>query len=87
MIHGFIGRIIDSPSKQQIRVEIKNKVSPGDIIEILTPHGANPQTKVTQTLDKNMNLVDHAQPNTRSTLVLEIDAPFEGIVRRAVGSR
>lgn len=85
MIHGFIGRILDSPGKQQIRVEIRNKVSPGDVIEILTPHGPNPQTKVTQILNKNMILVDHAQPNTHSTLGLEIEAPSRGIVRRING--
>ena len=82
MIHGFIGTIVDTPDKQQITVAVRNKVSPGNTIEILTPRGANPQTVITQVLDKNMTPVDHAQPNTRSTLVLEIDAPSSGIIRR-----
>ncbi|MDY0375655.1 MAG: U32 family peptidase [Desulfobacterium sp.] len=84
MIHGFIGRILDSPGEKQIRVEIKNKVSPGDTIEILTPRGKNPQTTVTQVLNKNMVAVDHAQPNTCSTLVLEMDVPCRGIVRKTI---
>ena len=82
MIHGFIGRIVDSPGRRQITVAVRNKISPGDTIEVLTPQGTNPRTLITQTLDKNMIPIDHAQPNTRSTLVLEIDAPSAGIIRK-----
>jgi putative protease len=82
MIHGFIGRIVGTPGLRQITVAVRNKVSPGDTIEILTPRGTNPKTLITQILDKNMTPIDHAQPNTRSTLVMEIDAPSAGIIRR-----
>lgn len=83
MIHGFIGRIVDSPGKRQITVDVRNKISPGDTIEILTPQGINPSTLITQILDKNMSPIDHGQPNTRSTLVIQIDAPSTGIIRKA----
>ncbi|MCP4118161.1 MAG: U32 family peptidase [Desulfobacteraceae bacterium] len=82
MIHGFIGKILDSGVDRSVTVAVKNKISLGDTIEILTPKGTNPRTVVTGILDKNRNAIEHAQPNTRSTLKIEIDTPLKGIIRK-----
>ncbi len=84
MIHGFIGKIIDASEEGRVTVAIKNKVSRGDTIEILTPSGPNPRTLVTGILDKNHKSIEHAQPNTCSTLEVETDTPLKGIVRKVV---
>jgi putative protease len=82
MIHGFIGKIMDGSQEGRVTVAIKNKISRGDTIEILTPSGPNPRTLVTDILDKNQNPIEHAQPNTCSTLKLEINTPLKGIIRK-----
>jgi len=84
MVHGFIGKIVEISKNRMVTVAIKNKISRGDTIEILTPQGPDPKTRIINILDKNQIPIEHAQPNTLSTLELEIDNPPQGIIRKTL---
>ncbi|MBF0209605.1 MAG: U32 family peptidase [Desulfamplus sp.] len=70
-IHSFIGKIGRKLSSNSILVEIKNRVSVGDTIEILLPKGDAVESKVVEIYDIKNNSVVHAQPNTTSILKIE----------------
>ena len=81
-IHSFLGKIIKIKKENKIVVNIKNKVSIGDIIEVLTFSGPALKSKVLNIFDKNKNPIKHAQPNTCSTLQLEIKCAENQVVRK-----
>ncbi len=82
-IHGFIGKVLEYIHKNKILVDIKNKISIGDSIEILKPEGPSPRTIISDIYDKNANHVTHAQPNTHSTLKIGIKCNTNDIIRKA----
>ncbi len=83
MIHSFIGKVIECRPDNSIVVDIKNKISTGDTIEILRPHGASLKDVISEIFDKNANPVPHAQPNTHSILKIKIKCNPNDIIRKA----
>lgn len=81
-IHSFVGKIIGSTEGQRYRVGIRNKLSIGDTIEILSPKGLPKRTKVVELLDMNKNPIDSAKPNTIAVLKLKIQCQPNDIVRK-----
>ncbi len=82
MIHAFIGKILECRPDRTIKIDIKNKVSIGDSVEILRPKGPSLKTKILDIYDKNNNHIAHAQPNTRSILKIGVKCDTNDIVRR-----
>ncbi len=81
-IHSFVGKVIGCIENQRYRVGIRNKVSLGDTIEILSPKGRPKRTTVTELLDMNQNAIESAHPNTIVTLKLELQCQPNDIVRK-----
>jgi putative protease len=81
-IHSFVGKIIGSNEDQYYRVGIRNKLSLGDTIEILSPKDRPKRTKIVELLDMNKNLIDSAHPNTIAILKLKIQCQPNDIVRK-----
>ena len=81
-IHSFVGKIIGSTEGQRYMVGIRNKLSFGDTIEILSPKGCPKRTKVVELLDMNKNSIDSAHPNTIAILKLKIQCQPNDIVRK-----
>ncbi len=82
MVHRYIGKIISSGSGNTIVLDIKNKISTGDAIEILSPVGPPVKTTVLEIFDTNHQAIPHAQPNTRSTLIVHGSGSPKDIVRK-----
>lgn len=82
MIHSFIGKILKYNPDRTITLDIKNKISVGDSIEILTPKGPSLKTVVSDIYDENSNPVPHAQPNTHSTLKIGTECNANDIIRK-----
>ncbi|MBF0413262.1 MAG: U32 family peptidase [Desulfamplus sp.] len=70
-IHSFIGKIIKYLPDNNILVQIRNKISVGDIIEVLPPKGEAIKSKIIAIYDINNHPILHAQPNSTSILQLE----------------
>ncbi len=70
-IHSFIGKIIRQNIDQSYLVEIRNKLTKDDYIEIISPSGRPEKTRILKLLDSNKKLVDAVHPNTSALLYLE----------------
>jgi len=81
-IHSFIGKIIDCTEDQSYTVGIRNKLSAGDVIEIVSPKGIPKKTKIVKLLDIDKNPMECVHPNTIAVLKLEIQCQPNDIVRK-----
>jgi len=81
-IHSFIGKVMGSAEDNHYRVGIRNKLTKGDIIEILSQKGSPKRTKIQGLFDMENNSIDSAQPNTIAILLLEIQCLPNDIVRK-----
>lgn len=81
-IHSFIGKIITPLPDNHIVVEIRNRASVGDTIEILSPKGEALQSKILAIYDMNNQPIPHAQPNSNSVFKLECSSTPLNIVRK-----
>ncbi len=81
-IHGFVGKIIGMDTPQNYIVEIRNKISLGDFIEILSPRQNPKPFKILELTDiQNYSIAD-AKPNTIALLKIEADCRANDIIRK-----
>jgi len=81
-IHSFIGKIVRQMEDRHYLVGIRNKLCPGDTIEILSPKGRPQRTTVIHLMDMDHNIIDCANPNTMILLKLDMHCQVHDIVRK-----
>nr|NJM01581.1 U32 family peptidase [Desulfobacula sp.] len=81
-IHGFVGKIAGIGEDRKYIVEIRNKVSLGDLIEILSPDGNPKPVRVLELTDLQGNPIASAKPNTTVLMKIEIGCRVNDIVRK-----
>lgn len=81
-IHSFIGKILRCVDPARYEVEIRNKICPGDKIEILSIAGKPRQSVVAELSDLDGVPLDAAHPNTNAMLKLDIQCHPNDIVRK-----
>ncbi len=81
-IHSFIGKIIGSAEDNHYQVGIRNKLTRGDTIEILSSKGSPKKTELLGLFDVENNSIDTAQPNTIAILFLKTQCFPNDIVRK-----
>ena len=62
--------------------DVRNKLTPGDEIEILSPQGPARQTKVLSLTNENGEPVENAKPNTRLLIRIPVQAYHNDIIRK-----
>ena len=81
-IHGFIGKIIECENDNTCRIAVRNRLSKGDTIEILSPAGPGAKIKIDCLYDSKGQEITHAQPNTIAVLRPGIHCHINDIVRK-----
>jgi len=81
-IHGFVGKITGIREDQKYIVEIRNKISLGDVIEILSPNESPKPVRVLELTDIQDNLIACAKPNTTVLMKIEASCRVNDIVRK-----
>jgi U32 family peptidase len=81
-IHSFVGKIVTQKKDCNYLVEIRNKLTKDDIVEIISPTGRPQQTKILKLLDSNRVEVEAVHPNTAALIHLEIQCQPNDIVRK-----
>jgi len=81
-IHGFVGKITGIREDQKYIVEIRNKISLGDVIEILSPNESPKPVRVLELTDIQDNLIACAKPNTTVLMKIEAGCRVNDIVRK-----
>ena len=82
LIHAFIGRILSCTPRGEVTLDVKNKISPGNVVEIVVPRGKPVQSRVKQIVDTSGILLAHGQPNSRVTLILDHTGHPGDIIRK-----
>lgn len=73
----FIGKIEEVSGPGHVKILTKNRLRPGDPIEIKKPRGVTIKNRVTAVLDENGLPAAAARPNMHARLILEKDASCE----------
>ncbi len=81
-IHSFIGKVLENLDSHNCKIEVRNKISINDSIEILSPKASPRQTKVFELLDDNNNPIESAHPNTCARLNIGFQSQPNDIVRK-----
>lgn len=81
-IHSFVGKIIGIDAPQNYIVEIRNKISLGDSIEILSPRQNLKLFKILELTDIQHHPIIDAKPNTIALLKIEAGCRVNDIVRK-----
>ena len=82
LIHAFIGRARSCEPGHHVTLDVKNKISQGDKVEIMIPQGTPVKSRVKKITDPLGMIIEHGQPNSRSTLKLEHDCRPGDIIRK-----
>ncbi len=81
-IHSFIGKIIECENNTRCKIAVRNRLSKGDTIEILSPAGPAARVKLDCIHDCKGQEITHAQPNTIAVLNPGIHCHINDIVRK-----
>ena len=78
----FAGKIVERISQQKFRVDVRNKLFSGDMVEILSPGMPLQRQPVQEIRSEEDELLPFAQPNSRVTITLRADASPNDLIRR-----
>ena len=81
-VHSFIGKIIEMLSDSEYLIEIRNKMVPGDKIEVLSPKGVAQKARVVSLTNEKGDIVDNAKPNSRVIAKIPLIVSPNDIVRK-----
>ncbi len=81
-IHSFIGKILACYDDNRCLVEIRNKLTSADRVEVLSPSGPAMESDVFSLTDPDENPVENAQPNTCAILQLDQTFSPNDIIRK-----
>ncbi len=81
-IHSFIGKILACYDANRCLVEIRNKLTSTDRVEILSPSGPALKSDIFSLTDQDENPVENAQPNTCAILQLDQTFSPNDIIRK-----
>ncbi|MDM8538479.1 U32 family peptidase [Desulfobacterales bacterium HSG17] len=81
-IHSFIGKIIKLTEDQLYMVEIRNKLTKDDTVEVISPSGKPEKSKILKLLDADKNPVEAVHPNSCALLDLKIQCQPSDIIRK-----
>jgi putative protease len=81
-IHSFVGKIIGIDAPQTYIVEIRNKISLGDFIGILSPRQNPEPVEIMELTDIHHHPISDAKPNTIALIKIEADCRVNDIVRK-----
>jgi hypothetical protein len=78
-----VGKILENTGPNQMRVGVRNRIRPGDDIEVLCPKGPAFRDKVVSILDKKGFECESANPNSQVLITLSRDYAPNDLLRHA----
>lgn len=80
--HLFIGKVKENVGHQSAKIEIRNKIFKGDVVEILKRKGAARRTKVNEIIDPQGRQIPFAQPGSEVTICLATRCSQNDLIRK-----
>ncbi|MCP4023925.1 MAG: U32 family peptidase [Desulfobacteraceae bacterium] len=81
-IHSFIGKVKAQAAPSKHLIEVRNKITLDDRIEILSPKRPTIRIDVFKLFDINGNIIDQAHPNTTVIMQFETSCGINDIIRK-----
>jgi len=81
-IQTFLGKVVETPGRHQVIIDVRNKIFTGESIEILTRNGPPAAERILKITDNAGCSLPHAQPNSQVTLLLQGDYDTWDLIRR-----
>ena len=78
----FIAKVLDPVSRQQVRVDVRNKFLKGDRVEIIRPGSPAFTDIISAIFDENGQSIHCAQPNSRVWISLRTDCGRNDLIRK-----
>ena len=80
--HMFVGKVTENAAQLGTKIEVRNKIFKGDVIEVLRRKGPVRQDKINAIFDHNGQPLSCAQPGSKVTIALNNDYVPYDLIRR-----
>ena len=80
--HRFMGKILGHETSGLHQVNVRNKLTANDMVEVISPSGPPVQDRITRILNANGDVMETAQPGTRVLIQFSNHHSINGIVRK-----
>ncbi|MBF0120864.1 MAG: U32 family peptidase [Desulfobacterales bacterium] len=80
----FLGKVVEKIDDKRIKLDVRNKLFKGDIIEIISPNIPNKKDVICQIFNEYDVEVPFAQPNTLAIISLTEDSYPYDLIRRVI---
>ena len=78
----FVGKVIEKTEQHKVKVQIRNQIHKGDMLDILSFKKPSRQTKLIDMLDDQGNPISVANPNSETFMVLDTDCSKNDLIRK-----
>ena len=78
----FVGKVTENSAQLGTKIEVRNKIFKGDVIEVLRRKGPVRQDKINAIFDHNGQPLSFAQPGSKVTIALNNDYVPYDLIRR-----
>ena len=85
--HVFIGKVIENTGRQSVKIEVRNKIFKGDVVEVLSRKGPAIQDKINDIIDQNGQSIPFAQPGSIVAVTLAGACLKNDLIRRVDAAR
>jgi len=80
--HIFIGKVLERVGRQQVVINVRNKIYMGDIVEVVGPRGPAQKDEIRHMADENGEALPFAQPGSRVIVTLSADCRPNDLIRK-----
>ena len=78
----FVGKVIDMGNRPGVKIQVRNKVLKGEVVEIITQKGPAQRDKINDILDESGQSLSFAQPGNQVNIVLNNGYSPNDLIRR-----
>jgi len=81
----FVGKVLGKAGPKSVRLEVRNKIFKGDIIEVVRKQGPVQRDKIYDIADEDGQSLPFAQPNSNVIVTLDTECSVNDLLRQAQG--
>jgi len=82
----FVGKVLGKAGPKSVRLEVRNKIFKGDIIEVVRKQGPVQRDKIYDIADEDGQSLPFAQPNSNVIVTLDTECSVNDLLRQAQGT-
>lgn len=80
--HVFVGKVLGNTQPSGLKIEVRNKIFNGDILEVLKKKGPATRDRINAIVDENGQPLSFAQPGSKVFIALNDDYSPNDLIRK-----